>query len=204
VETNQFQTTHLKGRVWAGARTRMSPLVPCRTRALARTRSETLGRRIGSGEPTGRNRGVSRSVLRRRKRAARPDPIFGSGLPVGRRSLSLASESRPDSAAQPAGATRPQRRALATASLPRWGFLPWCSPRLHDRESKTTLTPGGRTTLQPAQTRPTAFVPFVRFRPGAPNWTVLEKSPKVDGHLVRLSARHAKLRRSGYRKHGAQ
>jgi hypothetical protein len=43
--------------------------------------------------------------------------------------------------------------------------------------------------------------PFTpRFLPNAPNWTVLEKYPQVEEHVFHLSVRHAKLRRSGYRK----
>jgi hypothetical protein len=34
--------------------------------------------------------------------------------------------------------------------------------------------------------------------PRAPNWTVLEKYPQVEGLPVPLSKRHAKIRREGY------
>jgi hypothetical protein len=42
-------------------------------------------------------------------------------------------------------------------------------------ESRIALTRPSRTSLPPGQTRLRAFVPFVRFGPGAPNWTVLEE-----------------------------
>jgi hypothetical protein len=40
---------------------------------------------------------------------------------------------------------------------------------------------------------------FSPISPRAPNRTVLEKSPQVEGHVLRLSGSHAKLRREGYR-----
>jgi hypothetical protein len=42
--------------------------------------------------------------------------------------------------------------------------------------------------------------PLHDYSPSAPNWTELEKYPQVEGYVLRLSERHAELRREGYRK----
>jgi hypothetical protein len=42
-----------------------------------------------------------------------------------------------------------------------------------------------------------------RFLPVHPTGQYSKKSPQVEGHVLSLSGRHAKLRREGYRKDGS-